>query len=138
MMSKIGVMMSENRADAQMSSHFGKAEWIMVIDTDNPVPTFEKNVILNGKCASENVIRLGCTDVIVADIGDGALGHLQTAHIRAWAASEPVTGNEALRMLKEGKLPPVPAARAASRHGEGHGCCCANRAASEAPSHCHG
>jgi vitamin-K-epoxide reductase (warfarin-sensitive) len=94
----------------------------------------EKNEVLNGKCASENVIRQGCTDVIVADIGDGALGHLQAAHIRTWAAPEPVTGNEALRMLREGQLPPVPAARAATRHGEAHGCCCANRAVSEASS----
>jgi predicted Fe-Mo cluster-binding NifX family protein len=84
------------------------------------------------------VIRQGCTDVIVADIGDGALGHLQAAHIRAWAAPEPVTGNEALRMFSEGQLPPVPATRAATRHGEGLGCCCANRADSEAPSRCHG
>jgi hypothetical protein len=41
-------------------------------------------------------------------------------------------------MFREGQLPPVPAARAATRHGEGHGCCCANRAVSEAPSRCHG
>jgi len=130
--------MSENRAEGQMSSHFGKAEWIMVIDTDNPVPTFEKNEVLNGRCASENVIRQGCTDVILADIGDGALGHLQAAHIRTWAASESATGNEALRMLREGQLPLVPAVSAAARHGEAHGCCCASRAASEASSHCHG
>jgi predicted Fe-Mo cluster-binding NifX family protein len=136
-MGKVGVMMSENRADAQMSSHFGKAEWIMVADTDNSVPTFVKNEALNGKCAAENVISQGCTDVILADIGDGALGHLQAAHIRAWAAPEPVVGDEALRMFREGQLPPVPAARAATRHGEGHGCCCANRAVSEAPSCCH-
>ncbi len=137
-MSKIGVMMSENRAEGQMSSHFGKAEWIMVIDTDNPVPMFEKNEVLNGKCASESVIRQGCTDVILADIGDGALGHLQAAHIRAWAVPKPVTGDAALRMFREGQLPPVPAARAATRHGEGHGCCCANRTVPEAPSRCHG
>ena len=27
-MSKIGVMMSAERAEGQMSAHFGKAEWI--------------------------------------------------------------------------------------------------------------
>jgi predicted Fe-Mo cluster-binding NifX family protein len=137
-MSKVGVMMSENRADGQMSSHFGKAEWIMVADTDNSILTFEKNEVLNGNCAAENMIRRGCTDVILADIGDGALGHLQAAHICAWAAPEPVTGNEALWMFREGQLSLVPAARAATRHGEGHGCCCANRTVSEAPSRCHG
>lgn len=130
--------MSANRADAQMSSHFGKAEWIMIADTDNPVPTFEKNEVLNGKCASENVIRQGCTDVIVADIGDGALGHLQAAHIRAWAAPEPVTGNEALRMFSEGQLPPVPLARAATRQGEHHGRCCSSPTGTEAAVCCRG
>jgi predicted Fe-Mo cluster-binding NifX family protein len=114
-----------------MSSHFGKAEWIMVADTENPVSTFEKNEGLNGKCAVEIVIRQGCTDVILADIGDGALGHLQAAHIRVWAAPEPVAGDEALRMFREGQLPPVPTARTATRHGEGHGCCCAKRWLSE-------
>jgi predicted Fe-Mo cluster-binding NifX family protein len=135
-MSKIGVMMSGDSADAQMSSHFGKADWIMIADTDNPVSTFVKNEALNGKCAAEIVISEGCTDVILADIGDGALGHLQAAHIRAWAAHAPVAGDEALRMFREGQLPPVPAARAATRHGEGHGCCRTNRAVSEAPSCC--
>jgi predicted Fe-Mo cluster-binding NifX family protein len=138
MMAKIGVMMSADRADEAMSSHFGKAEWIMVADTESGVHEFVKNKVLNGKGAVEIVIRQGCTDVILADIGDGALGHLQAAHIRAWAVPAPVAGNEALRMFSEGQLPPMPAARAATRHGEGHGCCCENRAVSEAPSHCHG
>jgi predicted Fe-Mo cluster-binding NifX family protein len=137
-MSKIGVMMSADRADAPMSSHFGKAEWIMVADTDNPVPMFVKNEALNGKSAVEIVIRQGCTDVILADIGDGALGHLQAAQIRAWAEPAPVAGDEALRMFRDGQLPRVPAARAATRDGGGHGCCCVNRDGSEAPSCCRG
>jgi predicted Fe-Mo cluster-binding NifX family protein len=33
-MSKVAVMMSENQVKAKMSSHFGKAEWVMVVDTD--------------------------------------------------------------------------------------------------------
>jgi predicted Fe-Mo cluster-binding NifX family protein len=92
---------------------------------------------LNGKCAAEIVIRQGCTDVILIDIGDGALGHLQAARIRAWAAGAPVAGDEALRIFAEGQLSAVPAARAAARHGGGHGCCCADRVGSEAPSCCH-
>jgi predicted Fe-Mo cluster-binding NifX family protein len=36
-MAKIGEMMSENRADEKMSSHFGKAEWIMISDSGSPV-----------------------------------------------------------------------------------------------------
>lgn len=137
-MSKIGVMMSANRADGQMSSHFGKAEWIMVAETGNPALAFVKNQELNGKCAAEIVTSQGFTDMILADIGDGALGHLQAAHIQAWAAPMPLTGDEALRMFSEGKLSPVPPARAATRHGEGHGCCGAKHAGSEGHSCCRG
>ena len=135
-MSKIGVMISADRADGQMSSHFGKAEWILVADTESTVSEFVKNEALNGKGAVEILIRRGCTDVILTDIGDGALEHLQAAHIRAWAAPGPVAGSEALRMFREGQLPPVPPARAAMEHGAHHGCCCSSRAGSEAAACC--
>ena len=135
-MGKIGVMMSADRADGQMSSHFGKAEWIMVADTENPVLEFVKNTGLNGKNVVEIVIRQGCADVILTDIGDGALGHLQVAHIRAWAAPESVIGSEALRMFREGQLPPAPSARTATRQDARHGCCCSSQAGSESAACC--
>jgi predicted Fe-Mo cluster-binding NifX family protein len=135
-MGKIGVMMSADRADGQMSSHFGKAEWIMVADTENPVLEFVKNTGLNGKNVVEIVSRQGCADVIFTDIGDGALGHLQVAHIRAWAAPEPVVGSEALQMFREGQLPPAPSARTATRQDARHGCCCSSRAGSESAACC--
>src|ERR1035441_8160256 len=81
LMSKVGVMMSADCADGPMSSHFGKAEWILIADTENPGLDFVKNDELNGKSAVAIVIGAGCTDVILADIGDGALGHLQAAQI---------------------------------------------------------
>ena len=135
-MSKIGVMMSANRADGQMSSHFGKAEWMMVSDAENAVPVFVKNEGLNGRCAAEIVIGQGCTDVILADIGDGALGHLQEASIRVWASPAPVAGDEALRLFREGQLPPVPAARTATKHGAHHGNCCGGHGGSETSTCC--
>lgn len=135
-MSKIGVMMSADRADGRMSSHFGKAEWIMVADTENPVLEFVKNTGLNGKNVAEILIRQGCTDVILADIGDGALGHLQAAQICAWAAPEKIVGSEALRMFREGQLPPVPSARTTTRKDAHKGCCCSRQAGSEAAACC--
>jgi predicted Fe-Mo cluster-binding NifX family protein len=131
-MSKIGVMMSSESADGQMSSHFGKAEWIMVSDADNAVSVFVKNDGLNGRCAAEIVIGHGCTDVILADIGDGALGHLQEASIRVWAVPELLAGDEALRLFRDAKLSPVPATRTATRHGN----CCGGHGSSEASSCC--
>ena len=123
-MGKIGVMMSVDRPEGLMSSHFGKAKWFMVADSADAVPAFIRNEGLNGRCAAEIAEQQGCTDVILVDIGDGALGHLQAAQIRAWAAPGLVTGREALRLLAEGQLSPVPAARATERHGGGHGGCC--------------
>lgn len=134
-MSKVGVMMSENRAEGQMSSHFGKAEWIMIADTEKPVPTFQKNEALNGRSAAEIVSRQGCTDVIFAEIGFGALGNLKTAGIRGWAAPKLITGEQALQMFKQSQLQAVDEA---TEHGAGHGCCCANKAHAEASSCCCG
>jgi predicted Fe-Mo cluster-binding NifX family protein len=131
MMAKIGVMMSPDRADEKMSSHFGKAEWIMVADSDNLTPVFVKNEGLNGKGTVEIMIRLGCTDVILADIGDGALGQLQSANIRAWAVPESIAGSKALRMFRDGQLTSVPPARASARHGVSHGCNCTSTSEAE-------
>jgi predicted Fe-Mo cluster-binding NifX family protein len=91
---------------------------------------------LNGKNVVEIAIRQSCTDVILTDIGDGALGHLQDAHIRAWAAPEPVVGSEALRMFREGQLPPVPSARTTTRRDAHKGCCCSSPEGSEAAACC--
>lgn len=136
-MGRITVMMSA-RSDAPMSSHFGKAEWIMMAGAENAAPEFTKNDGSNGRSAAEILIGLGCTDAIVVDIGDGALRHLQAADIRVWAAPGPVTGSEALRIFAEGRLPCLPAVSAATSHGGGHGCCCAGRGAAHASSGCCG
>lgn len=137
-MSKVGVMMSVEQADGQMSSHFGKAEWIMIADKEGGAPEFVKNDGMNGRGAAGIVTAEGCSDVIVVDIGDGALGHLQMANIRAWAAPGPLAGEEALRMFRAGQLPAVPAGHAAAHRGGGHGCCCSDGGGSKASSCCHG
>lgn len=137
-MGKTAVMMSANRADAPMSSHFGKAEWILIASAENSAPAFVENDGLNGRGAAGILIQQGCTDAIVVDIGDGALRHLQTANIRAWAAPGPVTGSDALRMFAEGRLAQAPAVSAAASQGEGHGCCCAGHGAEHGSTRCCG
>jgi predicted Fe-Mo cluster-binding NifX family protein len=137
-MSRVAVMMAADRGDGAMSSHFGKAEWIMIAGTEGGAPEFERNDGLNGRSAADLLIRHDCTDTILVDIGEGALGHLQAAKIRAWAAPGPVTGQEALTMFAEGRLSPVPEARTGKGHGEGHGCSCAHHDASAASTRCCG
>jgi predicted Fe-Mo cluster-binding NifX family protein len=134
-MAKIGVMMSADRADEEMSSHFGKAEWIMVADTDTPVPVFVKNEALNGKSAVEIAIREGCTDIIFSEIGNGAFGHLKAARIRGWVAPEHITGKHALKIFAQSALQPT---NASTKQGGGLGCCCAPQSGSEASSCCRG
>ena len=135
-MAKIGVMMSADRADEEMSSHFGKAEWIMVADTESGTCEFVKNEALNGKGAVEisDPHRLHRRD---------SLGHRRRrlgafaggAHPRLGCASS-IAGNEALRMLKEGQLFSVPPARAAARQGMHTGCCCSSTDGSEPAACC--
>jgi len=134
-MAKIGVMMSADRADEEMSSHFGKAEWIMVADTEKSVLAFVKNEGLNGRSAVEIAIREGCTDVIVSEIGNGAFGNLKAARIRSWVAPEHITGKQALKMFEQSALQP---ANGSTKQGDGLGCCCAPRSGSEASSCCRG
>jgi predicted Fe-Mo cluster-binding NifX family protein len=117
-----------------MSAHFGKAEWIMIADGESA--EFVKNEASNGRSAAEIVIGKGCTDVIVADIGGGALGHLQAGNTRAWAAAGPLTGEEALRQFRAGQLPAVAAAHAGAH--QGGGCCCSGGGAKGAPPCCRG
>ena len=136
-MSKVGVMMSVDQAEGLMSSHFGKAEWFMVAETAGGTAEFVRNQGLNGRSATEIAIQGGCTDIVLVDIGDGALRHLQAANIRAWAAPGPVTGNEALRMLAEGQLSPVPVALGERPHGGHHGGCCCGHAGAKAAGCCH-
>jgi predicted Fe-Mo cluster-binding NifX family protein len=128
-------MMSADCADGQMSSHFGRAEWIMVSDAENAVPAFIKNEGLNGKSAVEIAIRGGFTDLIFTEIGNGAFGHLQAAGIHGWVAPEQITGQQALRMFAQSQLP---AAEAATKQGGGMGCCCRSEAGADAHACCRG
>jgi predicted Fe-Mo cluster-binding NifX family protein len=135
LMSKIGVMMSAECADGPMSSHFGKAEWMMIVEPDKSGPEFVKNDGMNGKSAVEIAIRQGCTDVIFTEIGNGAFGHLKAANIRGWVAPEDITGFQAYQMFEQSKLRNVDVA---TKQAAGHGCCCASRDGSDAPSCCRG
>ncbi len=137
-MAKLAVMMSSNEADGAMSLHFGKAEWVMVVDPASRTAEFARNEGLNGRSAADLLICRGCTDVILADIGGGALARLQAANIRAWAVPGRVTGSKALCLFAEGKIPRVPAAPAAASRGQGRGCCCAGQGGSEADTGCCG
>ena len=134
-MGKIGVMMSAESADEAISSHFGKAEWLMITDTGNPTPVFVKNEMLSGKSAVEIAHREGCSDLIFTEIGNGAFGHLKAAGIRGWVAPEHITGSHALNMFDKSILQP---ASTSTKQGGGAGCCCASGTGPQASTCCRG
>jgi predicted Fe-Mo cluster-binding NifX family protein len=132
-MSRIAVMMSANRPEAPLSGHFGKAPWIMLADEGTGAPEFVQNEQGNGRSASERILQMGCTDVLLREIGDGALARLQAAGVQAWAVLGAISGNEALHFFAERALAPVPAARS---EGKGHGgCCCGSSAGHSGSGH---
>ena len=67
-MSRVAVMMSENHVKAPMSSHFGKAEWVMAADTESHTFVFLKNEAANGKSVVDLVAGQGCTDAVFIGI----------------------------------------------------------------------
>ncbi len=134
-MSRVAVMMSENHVKSPMSSHFGKAEWVMAADTESHTFVFLKNEAANGKSVAELVASQGCTDAVFNDIGSGALARLRETNIRGWMAPRNISGQQALEMFEHLRL--QPAASASEGHG-GKGCCCAKQSGSEAASCCHG
>ncbi|MGA2207244.1 MAG: hypothetical protein ABSG10_11005 [Terracidiphilus sp.] len=70
-MGRVAIMMPVGRADAPMSSHFGKSEWIMISGDESTTPEFIRNVGLNGRSTVNLLVGQGCTDLILVDIGDG-------------------------------------------------------------------
>jgi predicted Fe-Mo cluster-binding NifX family protein len=125
LMSRVAVMMSRNSVDAEMSSHFGKTEWVMATDTESKDLVFLKNEGMNGKSVIELLASQKCSDAIFTEIGEGALGHLKAANIRGWVASQALSGLQALAMFENRQL--QPASSPAGEHS-GHGCCCAKSA----------
>jgi predicted Fe-Mo cluster-binding NifX family protein len=121
-MSKVAVMMSADRADSAVSSHFGKAEWIMIAEPESGVCKFVKNESQNGRGVVEILVREGCTDAIFTEIGQGALMHLKAAQIRGWGSEAGLTGEEALRHLEQALMEPVEST--AKHGGQGSGGCC--------------
>jgi predicted Fe-Mo cluster-binding NifX family protein len=134
-MSRVAVMMSENHVKAPMSSHFGKAEWVMAADTESHTFVFLRNEAANGKSVVDLVASQGCTDAIFDGIGDGALARLRATNVRGWVAPPNISGQQALEMFEHLRLQP---AVSASEGHSGKGCCCTKQAGSETASCCHG
>jgi predicted Fe-Mo cluster-binding NifX family protein len=127
-MGKIGCTVLINRDDSPLSSHFGKAKWVMIADPETGAAEFEQNHGLNGRAVVEILARHGCSDAIFAEIGPGALSHLQQAQIKPWFGPQDLAAPAVIDRLKRGQL--TPAHEPSTGHGQHHagssdthGCC---------------
>ena len=127
-MSKVACTVLLDRETSPLSQHFGKAKWVMVSDTETGASEFEQNHGLNGHAIVDVLVRHQCDDVIFAEIGPGALSHLQKAQIRGWFAPQNVPAPELLEKLRRGELRRAvePSPGHGHHHGSSsgtHGCC---------------
>jgi predicted Fe-Mo cluster-binding NifX family protein len=132
-MSKVAVMMVDNRPNGQISGHFGKAEWTMAADTESHSFVFLKNDASCGSSLVDLLVTQHCTDAIFTQIGSGALGHLASANIRGWIAPPNITGQQAVELFQQQQLQPA----ASATEGHSGGCCCGKRDGSESSPGCH-
>lgn len=114
-MSKVGCTVLLDRDDSALSSHFGKAKWVMITDTETCATLFEQNHGLNGRAVVDILARHGCSDAIFAEIGPGALSHLQQARINPWFGPQGLAAPAVIEQFKRGEL------RAALAPNPGHG-----------------
>jgi predicted Fe-Mo cluster-binding NifX family protein len=131
-MSKLAFTTLLNRNDSILSPHFGKAKWIMMRDDAGTI-SFEQNTALNGRAVADILRRAECTDVISAEIGEGAFRHLQQAGIRSWLAPGDIPVPRLVEMFKRGELSPS----SPGAHASG-GCCHGAEEAGDASAGAHG
>jgi len=135
-MARLAVLMSSNNLEGTMSLHFGKAEWVMIVDPPSRIADFVQNQGSNGSGTADLLMRRGCTDVIVVDIGDRALARLQSANIRVWAVPGQITGGEALCRFAEGGIPRITGVPENAGHSQRRGCCCCGEGIAKEPGGC--
>jgi len=118
---RLGLPLSQDRLDAPLSEHFGKAPWLAVIEGDAP-PRFLRNQGQGGRWVAEALAAAGVTDVVAGHMGGGAFGHLAAAGLLVWQGDATSTAAELLRRCQAGALPPLtPPPPGTGGHG---GCGC--------------
>lgn len=103
-MSKIGFVTLLKKGDSPLSPHFGKAKWLMVLDSDSQQSHFIQNTILDGRSVVQLLRQEGCSEVVFTNVGEGALRQLKQAGIAAWYAPSGIPVPRLLEMLNAGQL----------------------------------
>jgi predicted Fe-Mo cluster-binding NifX family protein len=95
--------MSRKDLDASLAQHFGMAKWLLIYESEDAFE-FVRNEELYGRGVVDALVARGCTDAVFVNIGWGALGHLESAGIRAWYGPPDVPARELIHRLGRGEL----------------------------------
>jgi len=106
---KIAVTAQGKELSSEIDLRFGRAEWLIVIDSETGNFQAHDNVVnLNavqgaGIQTGQNIANLGVEAVITGNVGPNAFKTLNTADVKIFLA-EKETVHEALDLFKAGKL----------------------------------
>ncbi len=100
---KIGMTLSRADLDAPLAEHFGKAQWLLVVDQPGQCQLV-RNEGLDGRSVAEAFASRGCTDVIALHLGPGAHARASAAGMRVWRGHAGVSARALARALEQGAL----------------------------------
>jgi predicted Fe-Mo cluster-binding NifX family protein len=103
-MSKIAFTSLRKNSDSPLSPHFGKAKWLLILDTGSNVPESIQNTGLTGRAVVDLLKSNHCEDVVFNGIGPGALKQLKEAQIGGWFAPLGVPVVQLMKMFSSGQL----------------------------------
>jgi len=109
---KIAVTAQEKELSSEIDLRFGRAKWLIVVDTETGDFEVHDNVVnLNavqgaGIQTGQNIANLGVEAVITGNVGPNAFKTLNAANVKIFLA-EKQTFQEAIDSFKAGKLKEV-------------------------------
>lgn len=109
---KVVVTAQGNELSSEIDLRFGRAKWLIVIDTETSDFQAHDNVVnLNavqgaGIQTGQNIANLGADAVITGNVGPNAFKTLNAAGVKIFLV-EKQTVQEAIDLFKEGKLKEV-------------------------------
>lgn len=116
-MTKIGMITSRTDPDAALADHFRTAKWLVVVEPPDRCEFVRKRG-LDGRSVAEELAALGCTDVVVRNIGQGAYARLTASGVKVWQsdADERVTPRIVAERLASGAFRPLAPGEARLEH----------------------
>jgi len=109
---KVAVTAQGNELSSEIDLRFGRAEWLIVVDTETGDCEAHDNVVnLNavqgaGIQTGQNIASLGVEAVITGNVGPNAFKTLNAANVKIFLA-EKQNVQEAIDSFKAGKLKEV-------------------------------